>query len=509
MDSANRRIAKNTIFLYIRTIIVLLVTLYTSRLVFQALGVTDMGIFNVVGGIVTLMTFLQAALTNATSRFITYELGLKSDEDSQKRIFAICITIHLLLAVVAIFVTETIGLWAVNRWTDIPSERMYAANVLYQFVIITFLIQLIRVPYDAVIVAHEKMSVYAYMSIIEAGFQFLIALFLIHYAGDRLVLYGGMRIIGYFLVFYIYYLYVKRRFAYYQFRWKWDKEASKKVLSFSGWTLLGSGTNTVTQQGVSLLMNNFVGLVANAALGFAQQVNGAVGRFVTSFSTAFNPQVIKLYASGNIEAMHVLVRRASKFSFVLCYAFALPLIINMQFVLNVWLGEVPEYTVAFCQLMLICSVIDSTTGVFNTAITAEGNIKGFQIWISISFLLDLLCSYLLLVLHFYPAIVFGSRIITRGLINMGGELFFMKKQLSFDIILYAKEVLLPIVLTIIISSSLVFFVARYIDNEWTKLIVSTSESCLILGVCLFAFIMNKNERHTCLSYIQRKIHVRK
>ncbi len=505
MDIANRRIAKNTVYLYIRTAIVLFVSLYTSRLIFQALGVIDMGIYNVVGGIVTLMTFLQAALTNATSRFITYELGLSKQLSSQANVFAICITIHLLLAIIAVVFTETIGLWAVNHWISVPDDRIIAARYIYQFAIISFLIQIIRVPYDAVIIAHEEMSVYAYMSIIEVLLQLGLALILKSFAGDRLILYGGLRAIVCVLLFALYYGYVRYKHRHYMFRWRWDKSVSLKILAFSGWTLLGSGTNTMTQQGLSLLMNNFVGLVANTALGFAQQVDSAVGRFVSSFSAAFNPQVIKLYASGEFEKMHVLIRRASKFSFVLCYLFALPLIINMPFVLKIWLSDVPDYTVAFCQLMLVCSLFDSTTGVFNTAITAQGNVKYFQIGISISFVLDLLCAYLLLVLHFYPPIVFGSRIITRGCFNMFIEFVLMKRQLDFDVRRYIKEVLFPLLLTIVLTVPVVYFTSRYFE-AWPKLLITTVESTIIILTCLYLIVMNNSERLAVYGFIKNKFH---
>ena len=498
----NKRIAKNTIYLYARTIVVLFVSLYTSRLVLQALGEIDMGIYNVVAGIVMLMTFLQATQAQATSRFITFELGKQSGEDRQRKMFSICATIHVLIALGAVLLTETIGLWIVNHWTSIPAERMASANAIYQFAIIALVIQTIRVPLDAVVISHEKMSVYAFISILEALLYLTNAIILTHFGGDRLLLYGALITLSAFVLFFVYFIYVRFHFRQYQFKWLWDKQESLQVLSFSGWTLLGSGTDTMAQQGVSLLMNNFVGLVANTALGFAQQVNNAVKRFVASFSTAFNPQVIKLYANGDAPAMHKLVRRASKFSFVLCYVFGLPLIVNMPFVLSLWLGNVPEYTSIFCQLILICTIFDSITGVFYTAITATGRIKFFQILISISFLLDLLCAYLLLVAHFHPEIVFGSRIITRGIINMMIELFFMRQLLHFDLRLYAKEV--PILLTIAISVPIASLIAHK-TSGWLCLIVTTSVSVTITGICLFYFIMDKDERASLTASIKQRL----
>ncbi len=504
VQADNRKIAKNTIYLYGRTFFVLLVTLYSTRLVFHALGVTDLGIYNVVGGIVTLFSFLQAAQTQATTRFITYEIGKETSKIEQQRVFSICATIHVLIAFFILVITETIGLWIVNNWTSIPSDRMMAANIIYQFSIIAIVIQVIRVPYDSIVIAHEKMAVYAYMSIIEVFFKLGLAFVLLKYSGDRLILYGGATTFITFLLFVFYYLYTHNQFKWYKFRWLWDKTDSIKVLSFSGWTLLGSGTNALTQQGVSLLMNNFVGLVANTALGFAQQVNNALNRFVTSFATAFNPQVIKLYAGGELSLMQRLITRASKFSFALCYIFALPLIINMPFVLTIWLGEIPEYTIIFCQLIVACTIIDSTTGVFYTAITATGKIKGFQIGISISFILDLLCAFLLLMSNFNPAIVFGSRILTRGFFNMAVELHFMKRQLNYSLSDYIKDALLPIIVTILLTVPIVAFIGSLCEG-WIKLISTTAASLVIIAIMTFYVIMKRDERETIINSIKNKL----
>lgn len=507
VQADNRKIAKNTIYLYGRTFFVLFVTLYSTRLVFHALGVTDLGIYNVVGGIVTLFSFLQAAQTQATTRFITYELGKESTEYEQQRVFSICTTIHVLIALLIVVITETVGLLVVNHWTSIPPERMAAANIIYQFSIIAIVIQVLRVPYDSVIIAHEKMSVYAYMSIFEVVLKLLLAVSLFKCSGDRLILYGGFTAFITFLLFFCYYLYVNKQFKWYKFKWLWDKKDSVRVLSFSGWTLLGSGTNTMTQQGVSLLMNNYVGLVANTALGFAQQVNSALNRFVTSFATAFNPQVIKLYAGGESVQMHRLICRASKFSFALCYVFALPLIVNMPFVLRLWLGEIPEYTVIFCQLIVACTIIDATTGVFYTAITATGKIRGFQIGISISFALDLLCAFLLLASDINPAIVFGSRIITRGFFNMGVELFFMKRQLDFNLLEFIKTVLLPILITILVSVPIIIYIGSY-GTDWVKLITTTLVSVFVILMMTIFVILKNEERRVIVNFIKSRINGR-
>ncbi len=500
--SNNARIAKNTIYLYIRTLVVMFVSLYTSRLVLQALGVEDMGIYNVVGGIVALMGFLQNAQTKATSRFITYELGQSASEETLARVFSQCMTIHILLAIGAIIIGESIGLYIVNHWTSIPLERWFATQFVYQFAILTFCIHIIRVPYDAVIVAHEDMSVYAYMSILEASLQLVMAWILTKSSADNLILYSGLMMLIALILYLCYMAYVKRKRKAYRFRWTWDKKDCLKILSFSGWTLLGSGANTATQQGVSLLFNNFIGLVANAALGFANQVNAAVGRFVGSFTTAFNPQIIKLYASGETTALHLLMDRAAKMSFALCYVMALPLILNMDYILGIWLTDVPPLTAGFCRLILVCSIIDATTGVLNTAITATGKIRGYQIGIAFSFVLDLICAAILLVCKVNPILVFASRILTRGIINMFVGLYFSSKQVGYKTLHYVKSVVLPVVIVLLISLPIGIVLTRHF-SEWRLLLLSVLSTALMVGVGTWWVIFSKQERNRVLSMFRK------
>lgn len=500
----NKRMAKNTIFLYIRTIVVLLVSLYTSRVVLQVLGAKDLGIYNVAGGIVTMMSFFQAAQTKATSRFITYELGKHSSNKILQKVFSVCMTIHIIIAIISLIFGETVGLWIITHWTDIPLERQAAAMWVYQFALIVFCCQIVRVPYDAIVVAHERMSMYAYMSILEAVLLLGMPFLLMVTPGDSLIYYSASVAFIAFIVFLCYYIYVHRLFDAYRYKLLWDKEYSMRILSFSGWTLLGSSANTATQQGTNLLMNNFVGLIANAALGFASQVNIAVSKFVNGFSTAFTPQIIKLYAQKEYESMHILMNRSSKFSFVLCYLMALPLITNMGFILSLWLGNnVPMYTKEFCQLILVCTIFDATTGVYNTTITATGKIKYYQTAISLSFLLDLACCYVLLVCSINPVFVFGSRIMTRGIINMLIGLYFVKSYTHFDILNYSKTVLLNIILTMIISILPVYFIAKVTDG-WICLISTSLVSVLLITICSLYIIMTQSERQSVLSKLLRK-----
>lgn len=490
--SDNKRIAKNAVFLYLRTFFVLVINLYMSRLVLKVLGVEDMGIYNVVGGIVMLMSFFNSAQTRATSRFITYEIGAKSSDARLGQVFNVALSIHVLIAVVVLLLGESVGFYVLSHWTEIPVERQEAAFWVYQTSLLFFIFQVLRVPYEASIIAHEEMSVYAYISIAEVFLKLGAVLSITHFVGDHLVVYGALLALVVFVVLILSAGYVYHRYRQYRGFLQWEGTLARQMFSFSGWTMLGSSTNLATQQGVSLLFNNFVGLVANTAMGFTNQVNSAVGMFVSSFTTAFNPQVIKLYAQRDYPKLHLLMCRASKFSFVLAYIVALPLIVNMDFLLQLWLDEVPQYTVDFCRLVMVCTIIDATTGVYNTTVTATGIIRNYQIGIAISFALDLLFAYMLLSFGFHPALVFSSRILTRGLINMFIGLYFVRKEVFFDLSKYATAVLLPIVATVLLSVPATLGAASFAEG-WTGLFLSSLVSCVVVGCCTLFLILDKNE----------------
>ncbi len=501
--SDNKRIAKNTVLLYLRTIVVLAISLYTSRVLLKALGVEDLGIYNVVGGIVALLAFFQNAQSLATSRFITYELGAKGGNEKLRRVFTVSLSIHLIIAAIVMILGESVGLYMLENWTEIPIERQEAAFWVFQCSLLVFCLHLFRVPFGAVVIAHENMSIFAYFSIVETILKLGAVLLLLTCMSDRLVLYAVL-LVAIALVTLLWHVwYVYSRYPAYKGWPKWNKQTAGNILSFSGWTLMGSSANVATQQGVSLLFNNFVGLVANAAMGFTQQVNAAVGQFVSSFTTAFNPQVIKLYAQKDYTKLHLLMYRASKFSFVLAYVMALPLIVNMDFILHLWLDEVPRYTTEFCQLILVCTTIDATTGVYNTTMTATGKIRNYQFCIACSFLFDLLCAFILLELGFHPAIVFGSRILTRGFINMYIGLYFIRKNVSFNVLNYAKLVLFPITITIIVSLLCVMAVEN-IFTHWQKLLLTTLLSVLSISICTWFCLFNKSERVAIISAIRKR-----
>lgn len=503
----NKRLAKNTFYLYIRTIVVMFISLYTSRVVLKALGETDLGIYNLVGGIVSLMAFLQNSQVLATSRFITYELGLNVKNERLSKIYSLCMSIHILLALIIFFIAETIGLWIVNEYTNIPDNRMNIANIVYQFSILTFIVRFLRSPMDAVLVANENMSIYACFSVIETVLKLLLTYIIIFLSYDRLAFYSILIFFLTMFMFILLYLNHRKRYSFYKFQFVLDKIESKRILLFSGWSLLGSFSNTLTQQGVSLLFNNYVGLVANTAMGFTTQVHAAVASFVSSFTTAFNPQIIKYEANKNKDALYCLMCRASKYSFSLAYLIALPLIVNMNYILHLWLGTVPQYTVEFCRLILVCSIIDATTNVFNTAIISTGKIKCYQLCISLSFILDFICAYTLLVLDYEPVFVFASRILTRGLINMLIGFHYVVALIKFPLYIYIKEVLFPILIVLLITIPLPLPLSILnTGNDFVNFIFSCI-ICITTSLLSVVFILMKsNERDKIFSALKSRIY---
>ena len=504
IPTQNKKIAKNTFFLYTRTFFLLAISLITSRLLLKNLGVEDLGIYNVVGGIVSIMYFLRAAQSRATTRFITFELGANPDF-KESNIFPICFTIHIILSLFVLFIGETLGFFILNYWTNIPADRILAAHLVYHFSLILFCVNILRIPFDSIVISNENMQYYAYVSIIEVIMQFLGVVMLKYYSGDRLIAYSFLLLLVSLVIFTLYYFIIRKFYGRYKIKWRWNRKESLAILSFSGWSLLGSTSDTIAQQGVSLIFNNFVNLIANTALGFANQVRSAIGTFVGSFTLAFDPQIIKLTAEKDKMSLQQLIMRASKLSFVLAFMIAFPLLLNLDFLLSLWLGDVPQYTRDFCFIVIVSALFDATSCFFNTAINATGDIKKYQIFISFSFLFDFICTFTLLYVGLNPAVAFSSRIFARGIINMIIGLYFCYKQIDFNIKIYVTKVLIPIILTSIVSISICYFFATMYDG-WHKLVISTIASSVTIILCLLYFVLTKQERVSAMKLINDKIH---
>ena len=398
----NKRIAKNTLLLYFRMILIMGVSLYTSRIVLNTLGVEDYGIYNVVGGIVIVLSFLNGAMAGATQRYLNIELGRK-DYEKLKKVFTTSLLIHFGVALAIVLLAETVGIWFLCTQMNIAPDRMYAAHWVYQFSIAAFIVSVISVPYNATIIAHEKMSAFAYISILEAVLKLVIVYVLVLSSFDKLILYAFLIFIVGVIIRVIYGIYCKRNFQECRIvSWQVDKPLLKSMLSFSSWTVVGSLGYILHTQGISIVLNLFFGVTVNAAQGIANQVNSVVKGFVVNFLQALNPQVVKTYAEHDLDAMYKLVLRGCRISYYLVAFLVIPIVLETPTILQIWLKNVPEYTVVFVRTVLILSLFDSFTNLLSTAQGATGRIKIYQITLTIIGLFHLPLTILLFKFGYEP-----------------------------------------------------------------------------------------------------------
>ncbi len=498
----NKRLVKNTFALYCRTAIVMVVSLIVTRYLLKVLGEDDYGLYNVVASVVVLFSFLNASMTQAIQRFLTFEIG-RDDKEAFTRVYSMSFITQLLMILFLIILCEAIGVWYINCKLNIDPERLSAANWAFQLSILTFCINFLRVPYESSVIAYEKMSFFAYVSILDAVLKLGLVYLLSISPADKLITYAALLAIETLLVFLAYRFYCRYKFDGCRFKFIWDKRLLAELLSFSGWTVCSSTTDVITQNGLVLLLNYYVSLVANAAMGVANQVSAAVKSFVTGFQTSFRPQIVKAYAQNDREYLVSLITKTSKISFIMVFIPAVILIVNAPLILQVWLTDVPEYTVSFCRLLLICSVIDGLTGPYNCAIMATGQIRNYQIAISISFLLDFLLCWIALSVGFSAHYILVFRILTRGVLNMFVGLFYLRKQIGFGVRGYSVEVLKPILLYAIIFLPLLYLIASS-STGWSLFITSTLFSLLIGGGLAMFIVLNKSERAYLVGLLKKQ-----
>lgn len=492
ISDQKRRLIKNTSSLYLRTFVTLFISLFISREVLDVLGVIDYGIYSLVGSLVVFLTFFNGALSYSAERFLALELG-KNNLLEMKKIFSLNINLLLILILLIVIVSETLGIWIINSKLNIPINRIKEANLVFHISIITFCISMLRVPFKATIVAYERMGVFASLSITESVLKLLLILSLRYTNGDKLVIYSTLILVVTLIINLIYVFYCRYKFTTCQYIRAFDKKLLKRLIHFLGWNLLGKTTNILTQNGLIFLLNIFFGVTMNSALAIANQVNGAVVNFISGFQTSFIPQIIKLYAEGKQKELHGLVNQTSKFSFILVLIPALILIRFMPKFLDLWLTEVPEYTVEFCRFFVIGAVIDATTGPYYGAIMASGKIRNYQIGISISFTLDLVFTYILLELKLNPGLILISRIFTRGLLNMVIGLYFLKQTIHANIKNYLKQVLLPIIYALVIIIPYTTIIGTRKESVG-EIFISSLYISIISIIVIYFIVLNSFER---------------
>lgn len=497
----NKRIAKNTMLLYMRMLFLMLISLYTSRVVLHALGVDDYGIYNVVGGVVAMFSVLSGSLNAAISRFITFELGAGNIEKI-KKVFSSSITIQLGLAIFFILLAETIGLWFLNYKMQIPLERLNAANWCFQLSIATFAINLWSVPYNAAIIAHEKMSAFAYISILEGVGKLAIALCIEYNPFDRLVFYALLIALLSWIIRLVYTSYCKRHFEECTYHFIYDHELLKRMFAFAGWNFFGAGSWQLMTQGVNLLLNVYFGVAVNAARGIANQVDTAIMQFVNNFMTAVNPQITKSYASGDRSYMFSLMFRGAKFSYFLMLFFAIPIICETDYILSLWLGMVPDHAVAFARLALIVSMIHVLSNTMITAMLATGDIKKYQIIVGGLGMLVFPLAWLFFYLGLPPETAYLSTIIV-FICQLVWRLKLLKDMIGLSPIVYLREVLLNIILVTVLASIIPITLTFALDDNFFRLIVVGLSGTIGNITCIWFVGLNNSERQFVMATINK------
>lgn len=502
-SSSNKRLAKNTISMYVRMLFLMLISFYTSRVVLQALGAEDFGTYNVVGGVVVMFTFINAAMTTGTQRHLSFELGIP--DGNVGRIFSACFNIHLWLAVLIVFLAETIGLWFLNAKLNFPEGHMTAVNWVYQLSILSCVLNIVRVPYNAAIIAYEKMSFYAYIGIIEGILKLAIVFMLAYSPCDKLVYYAFLMMLVIAVVTLAYYAYCRKNFSEIRYSRVSDKALYKRLLNFSGWTLFGSVANMARNQGVTFIVNIFYGVTVNAAIGIANQVNAGITQFVTGFQQAFNPQLTKVEAAKDREYQTKLINMTAKYSYLVILFCSVPILYNLDYLLTFWLGEYPAYTREFCLWIVIATLIDSVSGPLWVTIFATGKIKSYQIYISLLLLLVLPLGYVCGVLGFEPQYIFAIQALLNFLAILQ-RLYMMRGLLQFSMRRFVKEVFVPIALTTVLIAPIVYVCDTYMGQAIAvkQFLV---QSLIIVSYSLIVILLlglKKSERSMIMKFIKSK-----
>ena len=500
----NKRIARNTLMLYLRMFVVMAISLYTSRVVLRTLGVDDYGIYNVVGGFVAMLAYLNSVFVSATQRFISFTLG-EGNKEKLRRVFLTSVSVHLVIAGFILIVAETFGLWFVNAKLQIAPDRMVAANWVYQCSVFSLLATVINIPYKSSIISHEHMHFYAVIGIVEVVLKLAIVFMLLWLPGDKLIIYALLHFaISLFVPFWS--MIYCRRFEECKLGFGIDRPLFKEMFSYSGWVLVGGLGFSFKDHFSNIIMNLFLGTAINAARGVATQVNGIVMSFAENFLTSLSPQITKQYASGNLERCHELVVTGARLAFFLMSLVAIPLIINIDYVLTLWLGVVPDYTSIFIIITLISSTFHATSKTLTVSLQATGNIKLFQIGVAIIMLSELPIAYLLLKLEYPPYYAMLPAILT-SIVAVIFRGFIYKRQVpSFDFNHYCVELFvkcLPLMVGCFIIS---YFINRLFSINFGTFIVSTLICLLIIVVTIYFIGLNKREKNLVQQLVLSKFH---
>ena len=501
----NKRIAKNTLYMYLRMLVTMVVALFTTRIIYRALGIDNYGIYNVVGTVIVFVSFLNTGLTTATRRYITAELA-QGNEESQRNVFNLSILAHLFIVLIVFILGETVGLWVVNSLLNIPEDGMFAANIVYQLSIISAVLNMMQAPFTAAITANEKMSIYAYISIFDVFARLAVAFCVMYTSGDKLIVYASLLTLTIAITSLINVLYCHRSFSMCHFEKPHDRSLLKEMFGYMGWNLGSQLMLVLSNQGVSVLVNMFFTVAANAAMGISNQITNVVNNFVTNFQVAFNPQITKQYVSKDYEELNKLALRSSRYSSYLVLIFFVPICCQISNFLTIWLGDYPEYAVEFCILTLVGIFFDSIAAPLWMILCSDKDVKKYQIVISSLYAFNFIGAWIFLSLGWPPysviiarIIVYLSAIVARlKLIGERVPSFPYRQWLNVSLIQSFILMIIPFVCYIGIDKI-------GINNSIAELIIKGGLVFVITCISIFFIGLTRGEK----DFVLKKVHLLK
>lgn len=500
---SNQLLIKNTLMLYVRMFVTMAIGLFTSRVVLASLGKTDFGLYGVVAGVVTMMGFLNRSMAACTQRFLTFELG-RNDMTRLNKVFCTSIQVHMLIAAIVVLVSETVGLWFLNHKMQIPVDRMHAAHWVFHCSVLSSVLAIMTVPYNAAIVAHERMSAFAYFSIAEVTLKLLIVYALYISPIDRLIAYSILMLAIPLLVFFLYYRYSKKRFEECHYSIVWDKEMNSSMLSFAGWDLFGNFSTIARTQGVNIILNMFFGAIVNAAAGVATQVQGAVMQFASNIITAVRPQMIKAYSNNDHDRVMELMTKAGMLVFLLLLTISAPLIVEMPYVLRIWLKDVPDFSTDFCRWTLLFNLGASLSMIVMIGIHATGRIKLPSIINGTLYMMVIPVSYLLYKMGSRPTIAFTYNTLAIFFVVLSNCMMLHNFYPQFSAIAFIKKVVIPDFAFLGTFLVILSLFSSLFDESFIRLLGACALSVMLAILSVF-IILTKEERTHLFSIIKLRV----
>ena len=501
-SSNNKRIAKNSIFMAIRMVFVLGITLYTTRVILNILGVEDYGVYNVVCGFVSMFAFLNISMSNGIQRFFNFELG-KNGVDGANKVYNTALLIQFILAIIIIILTESLGLWYLHNKMVIPDGRMFAAECIFQFSVMSFLFIIMQAPYAAAVMAHERMDFYAIVSVLDAVLKLGIVFAIPVLPGDKLIVYGLLYSLINILNFVIYYIYCKKNFAEIKIKRYFDKSLFQSMLGFSGWNIFGSISGVMKEQGINLVINLFFGPVVNAARGVAAQINGGLQSFVSNITTPVRPQVVQSYARGEYVRTMNLTYSVSKLSCCFLYLCALPVVLEIDYILRLWLGNtIPDHTNTFVIIVILTSFVNNLNAAVSGVIHASGKMMVYQTVSSTISLMCVPCSFFGLKFGMSPEFAL-LMVMGWAAISQIASLFILKTIVSYSIRDYVKSVLWPLLAVMIVTFWPALFIHEYMTSGFIRFLIVGITSVSVSSLGIYYIALNRSERGLINSFLSK------